>query len=166
MNWHAIGAIGQILGSLATFVTVGYLVVQVHDTEKEMQRSIAQSRTERTMELGLLLATNERLVSIHNRGNAALVDKPPPPFFAAATKLGLTMDEAISLYGHYMAAWNHTSQSILYLNELPTGEREQFDQMNRGDFAEPLWQFWYSFAKPTLSPEAVRYVDALMAQPR
>ena len=29
MNWNAIGAVGQILGSLAAFITVGYLVVQV-----------------------------------------------------------------------------------------------------------------------------------------
>ena len=29
MNWDAIGAIGQMLGSIAVFVTLGYLAVQV-----------------------------------------------------------------------------------------------------------------------------------------
>jgi len=33
MNWNAVGAIGQILGSLAVFVTIGFLAVQVHDNE-------------------------------------------------------------------------------------------------------------------------------------
>ena len=53
MNWSAVGAIGQILGSLATFVTVGYLVIQVHDTELQMKRAIADSRTERNIQLNL-----------------------------------------------------------------------------------------------------------------
>jgi len=72
MNWHAIGAIGQILGSLATFVTVGYLVVQVHDTEKDMQRSIVEARTERNIQGNMAVAADERLVSILMKANAAL----------------------------------------------------------------------------------------------
>ena len=29
MNWEEVGAIGQVLGSIAVFVTLGYLAVQV-----------------------------------------------------------------------------------------------------------------------------------------
>ena len=29
MNWDAIAAIGQVLGSLAVFITLGYLALQV-----------------------------------------------------------------------------------------------------------------------------------------
>jgi hypothetical protein len=68
MNWNAVGAVGQIFGSLATFVTVGFLAVQTHDTEHEMKRAIAQSRTERAMEIKLAQATNERLAEITLRG--------------------------------------------------------------------------------------------------
>ena len=44
VNWNAIGAVGQIMGSLATFVTVGFLFVQVHDSEREMQSAATDSR--------------------------------------------------------------------------------------------------------------------------
>jgi hypothetical protein len=106
MNWNAVGAIGQILGSLATFVTVGYLVVQVHDTERDIKRSIAQSRAERNMELNLAL-TDERLSAIHVKGNLGVMASaehlmpgtPPVPaaFEAFVKQAGLTPEQAASL---------------------------------------------------------------------
>jgi hypothetical protein len=106
MNWNAVGAVGQILGSLATFVTVGYLVVQVHDTERDIKRSIAQSRAERNMELNLA-ATDERLTAIHVKGNLGVIasaehlmpDRRPAPagFEALVKQAGLTPDQAASL---------------------------------------------------------------------
>jgi len=93
MNWHAIGAIGQTLGSLAVLVTIGLLAVQVHDSEVETKRSIAQSRVERSMAY-MSLATNERLVGIHVKVNAALSgDRRKSPFFEAARQqVGLSTD--------------------------------------------------------------------------
>jgi hypothetical protein len=184
MNWHAIGAIGQILGSLATFVTVGYLVVQVHDAEREMKRSIAQSRAERNIELNLGAATSERLAEIHAKGNLALVVGTPPtpheamppqvveamksapPLIAAATtRLGFTPSEIFMLSAEQSARWNNTSYTLLYVDELPPGEREQFDRTTRGFFSEPLVRFWFDLSKSSFSPDAVRYVENLLAQP-
>jgi hypothetical protein len=187
MNWHAIGAIGQILGSLATFVTVGYLAVQVHDAEKDMKRSIAQSRAERNMEANLALATNERLASIHVKANVAItLGKPyplsippeyagvdlqeglkgaPPIVQSAMTKLGLTPEELVMLNSELTARWNNSSHTILYADELLPGDRTQFDQTLRAGFAEPLALWWWEFSKPTFNPDAVRYVDNLLAQP-
>jgi len=185
MNWNAVGAVGQILGSLATFVTVGYLVIQVHDAEREMKRSIAQSRAERNIELNLVGATNERLAEIHLKGNLALIaGKPPatvdssitpqlaealksaPPFIADATmQLGLTLVETAMLGAEQAARWNNVSYTMLYLDELPQGEREQFDSTTRGSFSEPLVRFWFEHSKSSFSPEAVRYIDSLLAKP-
>ena len=39
MNWDAIGAIGQILGSVAVLITLAYLAVQIRQTKQQMQRS-------------------------------------------------------------------------------------------------------------------------------
>jgi len=187
MNWHAAGAIGQILGSLATFVTVGYLVVQVHDFEKDMQRSIGQSRAERNMEANLAFATSERLASIHIKADTAIsLGKPhpvsipaeytevefhemlktaPPIFQSAVTKLGLTPEEFAVLVAELTARWNNSSQTILYVDELLPGDRIQFDRTLRGGFAEPVVRWWWEFSKPAFNPDAVRYVDNLLAQP-
>jgi hypothetical protein len=37
MNWEAIGAVGQLLGSVAVFVTLGYLAVQVRYTRRQLE---------------------------------------------------------------------------------------------------------------------------------
>jgi len=106
MNWHAAGAIGQIMGSLATFITVGYLVVQVHDTERDIKRSIAQARAERNMELNLA-GIDERLQTIHIKGNLGLMARAehlmpelpavPATFEVFVKQAGLTPEQAASL---------------------------------------------------------------------
>ena len=202
MNWNAIGAVGQILGSVATFVTVGYLVVQVHDTEREIKRSIAQSRAERNMELNLA-GTDERLAAIHVKGDLGVMawsahlmpETPPVPAIfeafvkqagltteqahsllsVATTRLpplmdalgrqaGLTPEEALSLNSELAAQWNNVSQTILYIDELPPGNRAQFDRTNRDGFSEPVVRLWYETVKSNFDPDAVRYVDNLLAQ--
>jgi hypothetical protein len=44
MNWEAIGAVGELLGSLAVFVTLGYLAVQVRHARAEASRALSQGR--------------------------------------------------------------------------------------------------------------------------
>jgi hypothetical protein len=46
MNWDAIGAIGQVLGSVAVFITLGYLAVQVRHQRQENRRALSQGRAE------------------------------------------------------------------------------------------------------------------------
>jgi len=203
MNWNAVGAVGQILGSLATFVTVGYLVVQVHDTERDIKRSIAQGRAERNMEINLA-ESDERIATIRVKGVMGLIasdahlmpDRPPvaaafeefvrkagltpdqvaslqsaangrvPPFLDALTRqAGLTVEEAVSLNSVFQARWNNTSQTILYIDDLPPGDRAQFDNTTRGGFSEPLAHLWYESVKSDYNPDVVRYVDHLLAQP-
>jgi hypothetical protein len=45
------------------------------------------------------------------------------------------------------------------------GDRVQFDMSTRITLSEPTFRFWYQIVKPTLNPDAVRYVDNLLAQP-
>ena len=42
--WDAIGAVGQMLGSMAVFITRGYLAVQVKHARSEMRRPLSQGR--------------------------------------------------------------------------------------------------------------------------
>lgn len=44
MNWDEVGAIGQVLGSIAVFITLGYLAMQTNHARREVQRAISQSR--------------------------------------------------------------------------------------------------------------------------
>ena len=43
MNWEAIGAIGEIIGALAVFITLAYLAIQIRQNTKTVQASALDS---------------------------------------------------------------------------------------------------------------------------
>ena len=45
MNWDAIGAIGEVTGALAVFVTLVYLAVQLRQNARLMRATIREQRT-------------------------------------------------------------------------------------------------------------------------
>jgi hypothetical protein len=67
MNWDAIGAIGQVLGSLAVCVTLGYLATQVRQARRQMQRAATDNRAATVRQLMLTQLTNERRMSIFEK---------------------------------------------------------------------------------------------------
>ena len=69
------------------------------------------------------------------------------------------------MYAEQLVRWNNLAQTILYRDELLPGDRVQFDMSTRITLSEPTFRFWYQIVKPTLNPDAVRYVDYLLAQP-
>ena len=167
--WEEVGAIGQLLGSLAVLVTLIYLSIQVRHARSEAQRSISESRAQRSLEINLALATNERLAAIHAKANATLMsggDKSPSPFMEEWTRrTGLTREEAISLHSESIARWSNVAQTFLYIDELNPGDRAQFDGSTRFALSEHAYRLWYDLFKPNLNPDAVRYVDNLLARP-
>ena len=78
VSWEAAGAIGQVLGSLAVFITLGYLAVQVRRSRSEMQRATSQGRAEAARELMLNRANNKRLLALEVRARTAIGARLPP----------------------------------------------------------------------------------------
>jgi hypothetical protein len=88
MNWDAVGAIGQILGSVAVFVTLGYLATQVRQAKRQMQRAATDNRAATVRQLTLTQLTNERLMGIFEK-----VTPRGPEFDALAEHVGLAYEE-------------------------------------------------------------------------
>jgi len=76
MNWEAIGAIGESLGAIAVFITLGYLALQVQFARKEIGRSISQSRAEALRTVTLARANDPRLNSLTVRAGAGVGELP------------------------------------------------------------------------------------------
>ena len=76
MDWNAIAAIGQILGSLAVFITLGYLTVQLRHSRRETQRLIRQNQADASSTMLMKWATDERLDTIEAQANAAMGAPP------------------------------------------------------------------------------------------
>ena len=83
MNWDAIGAVGQMLGSIAVLVALAYLTIQVRQAKDEVRRSVAQNRGEAARELCMCRVTDERLNRIYTKARTALGSEQSDPFITA-----------------------------------------------------------------------------------
>lgn len=174
MNWDAIGAVGQILGSLATFVTVGYLVVQVHDSETESRRALAQTRVQRTLDMGATMVNNRSLAEVELNYIIAITGKnlhavpASSQYKGMGSFMGIVMQEgnatptdAYLLALHYHSLWDNFSETILHLDELLPMDTLEFERELRATLGNPGFAFWYQTFKPVLVQQSVSYVDSL-----
>jgi len=163
MNWEAIAAIGQMLGSVAVFLTLGYLAVQVNHGRRDTQRSINETRGETLRQLVMLKVTDERVRSLNLKVDTLLGMSQRHYAFAQQIKerTGITDEEAELLWWEQLAWWNYRTHTLPYLHELPSGAQRHFVFGLKGYRDVPLHRLWYETNKFSLDPDAVRYVDNL-----
>jgi len=165
MNWEEVGAIGQVLGSVAVFMTLGYLAVQVRHARMETRRSTSYVRTSSSSQQQMAFALDERWARIWTRANVGL-GTPIPPFMTELIRLtGVTTEEAASLLFGLHAQWEAHFHTIEYIGELSSEERAQVDGMLRGMLTSRLYRTYYDHHRSAFNRRAVRYIDSLMAEP-
>jgi hypothetical protein len=165
MNWDAIGAVGEWLGAIAVFVTLVYLALQVRHARAEVQRSLGQSRAETVRDLLLTRATDVRLGGLYVKATLGLNGGLPNFVAVLMERTGMTVEDAVSLYWDQLAWWQYRLQVIPYVDELAADPRAEFDLGVRQNYgSQPLETLFYETTRKSLSPEAVRYVDALLAR--
>jgi hypothetical protein len=164
MNWEAVAAIGQLLGSAAVLITLIYLAIQVRHARREVRRSVSESRAAAQRELSLNSANNRELCRIRARANEALGFQPSTFSAALMDRTGLTWEEAYALFFEENAWWSFRTQVIPYIDELSTGERREFERVIRTQYGHtPIGRLWYDAQRSGLDQEAVRYVDRVLS---
>jgi hypothetical protein len=68
VNWDAIGAVGEILGTAAVVVTLVYLLRQIRDQNRALQTNIRDSSFHGLQEWNYVLMGDPRLSTIFQRG--------------------------------------------------------------------------------------------------
>lgn len=68
MNWDAIGAIAELIGSLAVVITVAFLVVQVRYNSSAVRNATLQNQTNAMGTWTLAIAQDSELYDIYRRG--------------------------------------------------------------------------------------------------
>jgi hypothetical protein len=166
MNWDAISAISEALGSTAVLATLAYLAVQVRHARDEARRSVRHSRLDAARQLATQSVENERLNALMTKAMVALGAPPSPFLHSLMETAGLTREEATTLQNHQAVWWLFRVQVIAHIEHLPPEERAEFDDMTRSVYrGNPLSSLWYQSAKEGLvNRHAVRYIDNLLAQ--
>ena len=164
MNWDAIGAIGQMLGSVAVFVTLVYVAAQVRQARRETRRGLSQGRGEAFRHL---MDVFEPFSDSFLKANAVLGGTPPAGVAALMQQASVTQEVAFRLMLIELLWWNFRIQVIPYIDELPPIERTFFDVGCRFSYGQPgvARVVYDAYIKPTQHPDAVRYIDNLLAQP-
>ena len=170
MNWDAVGAVGQVLGSLAVCVTLGYLAEQVRHAQDQARRALSQARPEASRDF-MALYTDERISKIHVKAQEALgvplfPTGPAGEFATSMERAGLTRDEAVVMTYLHIIQWNYRIQVIPHLNELSASERWQFEAPMRAIYGRPgVGRVFYETYIKNHHPDTVRYIDNLLAHP-
>jgi len=156
--WEAIGAIGEAFSAIGLF----FVLVQVRHARAEVQRSISENRASAATQLMLNRITNESVRRMYSKGNAALQGRLDVPRQAMVDKAGLSGEEADMAFFDQLAWWQHVCQIVRFRHDLSPAEMLEADTGIRGIYSLP--RLWYETTKPTLNPDAVRYVDDVLAR--
>jgi hypothetical protein len=68
MNWDALGAIGEVLGSLLVLATLIYLAIQTRDLNKQSQAEARYAFVDAVAEINMVIAQNKETASVWRRG--------------------------------------------------------------------------------------------------
>ena len=68
MNWEAIGAIGEIIGALAVFLTLGYLAVQIRQNTKAVRASALDSSVNAVNNTRMAMFENSEVAALYRKG--------------------------------------------------------------------------------------------------
>jgi len=166
VNWEEVGAIGQVLGSVAVLITLVYLSVQVAHARQETRRAIDNSLSSGVQSWTMTLAVDQRLNRLFVGANDALSGGQLPPFMSEMTRLtGMTIEDATALLWALSAQFEWLARSIAYIDELPPSRREDVDRNLHAIYGMiPVSKMFYGMMKPTLNRDAVRYIDDLLAR--
>ena len=148
------------------FATLAYLAVQVSHARKETRRAISQSRTEMLRQLLMTDATDARLTGIRTKALTNVGAEITGATLQLMQRARLTQEEAMALSMREFAWCQYRAQVIRHVDELSPGDRISFDTVARFAYGSSgISRLWFDEAKPLLDPDAVRYVEKLIAQP-
>ena len=69
MNWEAIGAIGEIIGALAVFLTLAYLAIQIRQNTKAVRASAIDSSVNAMQDIRKVFLEHVEITDLYLKGS-------------------------------------------------------------------------------------------------
>ena len=161
MNWDAIGAVSEGLGSLAVFLTLVYLAVQIRQSERGAQRDVQRMSMDLIQAPLVALATSPWLAEAQVKARRSLGLPVRGQFLVQDA--GLSEAEALALSTYFQAVWTHHQASFRYLDTYPAQE-PGLARIVGQVYSDPLRARWYEASRAFLDPAMVRWVDGILAR--
>ena len=158
MNWEAIGAISELLGSLAVLATLVYLSFQVRNARDELKHSIRQNNEASSSELLLETLRNPRLIE------ALALTSEGGSFSSTALQeaYDLSREQALVLNNYFVARMRQARYTVV--SDLPYIEqsaRENFDLSVGRLFGNGAGSVFFTAVSEAMPDDpAVKYIQS------
>jgi len=147
VNWEAIGAVGEIVGAIAVVVTLGYLAMQIRQTNRATK--ISSELAVFTNFLGLTsdLVNDNETIAIIRKG---FVDWDR-----------LTPDEQATIHNYWATLLGHLGMAYTLFREGTLGHETYMGFENNAVSAllEPGLATWWRFASANFNPPLVKRLE-------
>jgi hypothetical protein len=149
INWDALGAIGELLGSAVVLVTLGYLAIQTRSLNKQSQAEARYAFVEAVGQVNMVIAQSTKTASIWRQGLESIQE--------------LTEDERMQFFmfvGQYSNLWSVMHQ----LHEDKLLPKAQW-RVVRNDIVSILGSdggryFWKHGGSAAFDPEFSEFVNS------
>ena len=145
MNWEAIGAIGEIIGALAVFVTLVYLAIQIRQNTKAIQAAANQGTIDRE--------TNA-LVQMINY----------PDILLSITRPELSDEEVVKLYAYLsLNIRNHEHYWGQYrIGAIDLSTLERYESSLKAVLSYERTRNWWKNQTSISNPDFRKRIDSLI----
>ena len=133
MNWQAIGAIGEFIGSLAVLITLIYLAIQVKHARTESRAELLQHRSDASRQLWLADLAHPHVLKAFIHANEQLGSPPPRAVQRIMEATDLDAVDAWAIMNRCAANFYH--RQTMFLSNLTEDEREVLDRQMTNMFA-------------------------------
>jgi len=170
VNWEAIGAVGELVGSLAVLVTIIYLAVQVKHARRQMQIASQRQRYETFRNLTLEISRNPELRRIYAKLREGYSDD-----VGSISELfeicDLPVEDYLAFNGQQQAMWMYRQETIEFIEELTPSQRADFDIGIRRMMGSGPGYLWYKnwremAARDDVVTPGMDYIDSLLEKDR
>lgn len=167
MNWDAIGAVAELLGSVAVLATLIYLSVQVKNAKKEFQATIRQNHATANLDMTMETIRSPALLAAQVRAVEELGDVRPG-IIAFQEKANLSLDEAIVLNNYFSARWRQVGDAVLgELDHLPEATQNTFARATARLFGTGAGKVFLDATRETIPADdpTLTYVTRVTSHP-
>jgi hypothetical protein len=168
VNWEEVGAIGQVLGSFAVFVTLVYLAMQTRHASDEARRSFFEVHHVGIFQLVNNRAANDHVSRLMLKARLAMNAEPPVFVQRLVERSGMKMEDALIVYWDMAADWMYRLQFLSNADRMSTDERAVFEWPFIMSYKhDPVGVLWWEGIKSQIrqaNPKQARYIEELLAR--
>ena len=150
MNWDAIGAVGEIVGALAVFLTLAYLAMQIRQNTKAVQSSAIDSAIGNVSSARQAIFENTELATLYLKGS-----KEPENLSEVET-----LQFRLLLHNMLLAVSNMYSQTKF--TDLPTSTWESQKPIIQRIIGSPGGKWFWKMYREEFESEFREEVDSMI----